>query len=498
MSINVRAVSLALGGLFFGFSRAVPAADPAATQPAPTTAAAPSVRGGQPGTPPAYTPVRWNEKYTYLADPERRTDYADPLKFIPIGQDPSWSISIGGQARYRYEWFNSSNFDAGPQDDNGFHLGRLMLHADVHLSKYVRGFVQAISGLEGGRNGGARPGDQNDIDFHQAFIDVVLPMPADLMLTLRPGRQNLLYGAQRLISPLDWSNTRRTFDGFKASLANTSGSSLDFFAVHPVIVNKSRLDSYSDDALFLGLYNTLMLPEVFGKEAGTRWEAYALYLDRFSANFAGQTGGENRYTLGTRFYTNPKPWDADVELAYQFGEFNDNDISAWSAALESGYTFAAAPLSPRPFVAFDIASGDRGGSTMSTFNQLYPLGHAYFGWIDAIGRQNIVDLHPGLELGLLKDKKWVKKLSLRSEYHWFWRQSPDDAVYNAGGAVLRAAGTTDELTIGSELDLLLTWQIDRHFQAYFGYSHFFPGEFLQQTGPSGDIDFFYGALTFTF
>jgi hypothetical protein len=29
------------------------------------------------------------------------------------------------------------------------------------------------------------------------------------------GRQELLYGAQRLISPLDWANTRRTFEGGK-------------------------------------------------------------------------------------------------------------------------------------------------------------------------------------------------------------------------------------------------------------------------------------------
>ena len=30
-------------------------------------------------------------------------------------------------------------------------------------------------------------------------------------VTLRGGRQDLLFGAQRLIGPLDWSNTRRTF-----------------------------------------------------------------------------------------------------------------------------------------------------------------------------------------------------------------------------------------------------------------------------------------------
>jgi len=30
----------------------------------------------------------------------------------------------------------------------------------------------------------------------------------------------------------------------------------------------------------------------------------------------------------------------------------------------------------------------------------------------------------------------------------------------------------------------------RHLQVYAGYSHFFPGEFIRNTGPSRDSDFF--------
>ena len=52
--------------------------------------------------------------------------------------------------------------------------------------------------------------------------------------------------------------------------------------------------------------------------------------------------------------------------------------------------------------------------------------------------------------------------------------------------------------MGSEIDLLLTWQIERHTQAYFGYSHFFAGDFIEDTGPSDDIDFAYAAVQYTF
>jgi hypothetical protein len=451
--------------------------------------------------PPAYTPVRWNEDYSYLRTSAAPADLFDPIKYIPLNDAGDFYLSLGAQARYRYEWFENANFGAGPQDNDGFHLLRVMGHADLHLGKNVRTFVQMTTAQATGREGGERPViDENDLDFHQAFLDFIVPFEGDRKLLLRGGRQNLLYGAQRLISPLDWTNTRRTFDGGRASLSFSKNHTLDYFYVHPVVFDEGPIDSYTDDISFTGLYDTLMLPNLI-EGAGTRVEAYALYIDRETAPFAAAgTGEENRYTLGGRFYTNPKPWDFDVEAAYQFGDFLDGDISAWMFATEAGYTFTDAPLTPRAYDGFDMASGDAdpADGDLETFNQLFPLGHAYFGYIDVIGRQNIVDLHPGVEVTLLAEKRHVKKLSLRGDYHFFWRQSDDDAVYNAAGAVFRADLGSDAGYVGSEIDLLLNWQIDRHLNAYLGYSHFFAGDFLEDTGPSDDIDFLYGAVTYTF
>ena len=483
-------VAALLGSAGFCFAQATTSP---AVSPTPGTGAGPQA--------PQYTPVRWNEDYLYLRDPARRTDLFDPIKYIPLNDEGDWYLSLGGQARYRYEWFENANFGAGPQDDNGFHLLRVMGHVDAHFGPNVRGFVQVITAQATGREGGERPNiDENDLDFHQAFLDVIIPVGDTEKLLLRGGRQNLLYGAQRLISPLDWTNTRRTFDGGKASLNWPRNNTLDFFYVHPVVVDEGPIDSYNDNVTFTGLYDTLMLPDVI-EGAGSRVDGYLLYLDNENAPFAGAgTGEENRYTLGGRFYTNPKPWDFDVEAAYQFGDFIDGDISAWMLATEAGYTVSGCPATPRLFLGFDIASGDRdpGDGDLETFNQLFPLGHAYFGYIDVIGRQNIIDLHPGAEVTLLADKPNVKKLSLRGDWHFFWRQSEDDAVYNAAGGVLRADTGTDARQLGSEIDILLNWQIDRHLGAYLGYSHFFAGDFFSDTGADDDIDFVYAGVQYTF
>ena len=449
---------------------------------------------------PAYTPVRWNEDWSYLKDPSRKSDPFDAIKYIPLGSDQTY-LSIGGQFRERFENFDNAGFGAAPEDD-GYFLHRLLLHADLHVTPYFRVFGQFKSALEDGETGGPRGVDGDESDVQQLFIDGKIPLgPKDSVL-LRFGRQDLAYGAQRLISPLDWTNTRRTFEGGKASIT-TGPNTLDLFWVRPVIVDNEEPNVGDNNTSFAGVYDTLALPDLI-KGAGTKLDVYALALNRGIGPASGSQGAftvdSDIYTVGARFVTTPKPFDIDAEFSYQFGQVGDDaTVSAWSFAIEAGYTVEAA-LKPRAFIGFDIASGDDDPTDdkFNRFNQLFPLGHAYFGYIDAIGRQNIIDVHPGVELTLLENASWAKKVNFRGEYHLFWRQNNSDGVFNAGGGLLRGAGGSDESFIGSELDLLVNWQIERHTQVYVGYSHFFAGDFISDTGPSEDIDFVYAALQFTF
>ena len=477
-----------------------------------SAAAAPAAEGPRPGSgvgpPPPYAPLRWPEDYSYLKDPAKRADLFDPIKYIPLNATGDWYLSLGGQARYRYESFNNNNFGAGPQDDDGYHLGRFLGHADLHLGEHLRGFFQIKSALEDGRVGGPRATDADEFDVQQAFVDLILPLPlgrTGSTVTLRAGRQELLYGAQRLVGPLDWANARRTFEGGKAIFQFSKTHSLDVFWVRPVLVDKEESNDGDGDTGFAGIYDTLGLPSVFGADAKSKLELYGLVLNRTNAAWPTEgTGDEDRYTVGARFTTNPKPFDLDVEADYQFGKFRSGDVSAWAVAAEVGYTFAGATFSPRPFIGLDAASGDRnpGDGDLQTFNQLFPTGHPHLGYIDVVGRQNVIDLRGGFEITPLENKPWAKKVTLRTEYHQFWRESTSDALYNAAGTPLRGTGAAGAAAgareVGGELDLLLNWQIDRHTAAYFGYSHFFPGDFVRQTGPDGDIDFLYAALTYTF
>ena len=505
------AASAAAAALFLGLggsaalAQVTPGGQPA--QPGtPPQSLPPQVESAKPATgagpPPPYHLSRWGEDYSYLRDPDRRTDFWDAIKYIRLNEDGDWYASLGGQARYRYEFFEDNNVGAGPQDDTGFHLLRTLAHADFHFGKNFRVFVQGKSALEDGRTGGPRPSDKDVFDLQQAFADVVIPLNDDgATVTLRGGRQDLFYGAQRFVSPLDWTNVRRTFEGGKASFQFNKTHSLDAFVVSPVIVEPEEPNYRDGDQVFFGVYDTLGLPNVL-PEANSKIEFYGFGLIKQIGSYPTEGSGldEDRYTVGTHFSTQPKPWDLDVELTYQFGKLDGGDISAWSVATKAGYTFANATLAPRVYVGFDAASGDddAGDGDSETFNQLFPLAHPYFGYLDLFGRQNIIDLHTGVELTLLKDEKWAKKVTISTDVHGFWRQSDDDAVYNTAGGVLRPDAGSGQRYLGSEVDVLLNWQIDRHTATYAGYSHFFPGDFFEDSGPDEDVDWVYAAVIYTF
>ena len=249
------------------------------------TTIVPFAIGGQ-GQTPAYTVVRSNEDYTYLRDPSKHDDLFDPIKYIPITKDGKTYLTFGGDVRERYELFNDASFGAQPQDHDGYYLTRLYTYGDLHIGDNFRFFGEIKSAMIDQRTGGPRPTDADEFDFDQGFGDFKLPFNDTDSVTLRVGRQYLLYGAQRFISPLDWVNTRRTFDGIKVML-NTPGpkgnplpNSLDAFVTKPVVISKEQENPEDDHSIFWGLYDTLKLPQLFSPAAHSDVEVYFLGLDQ--------------------------------------------------------------------------------------------------------------------------------------------------------------------------------------------------------------------------
>ena len=63
---------------------------------------------------------------------------------------------------------------------------------------------------------------------------------------------------------------------------------------------------------------------------------------------------------------------------------------------------------------------------------------------------------------------------------------------------MRPGSAGSDRAIGSELDLTLGYRFDQHTVGLLGYSHFFAGSFIRESGSSDDIDFVYLQMQYMF
>ena len=437
--------------------------------------------------------LRFNEDWSVLAGvpAERRSGRFDSIKYVELTDDGLLWASFGGQVRERLEGWSNFAF-GGPADSDGvFLLSRVRAHADLHVGHMLRLFVEGKSSLATDRDitGGRRTLDVDELDLQNGFGEIVLPLGDVGTAVLRAGRQELLFGKQRLVSPLDWSNTRRTFDGVTGTVRVAGWTATGFFS-QLVRVKKYDPNTTNDDVDLFGIYATTSELQGVGG-----LDVYWLGLDKTMATFNGDSGGEDRHTLGGRVWGKVADtgFDYDVEAAYQFGEVGSADINAFMLASQVGTVVAGHRCKPRLELGFDYASGDddAGDGDVETFNQLYPLGHAYLGYIDIVGRQNVIDLRGTAVSGFFLGSK------LKVDLHSFWRASTDDGLYNAGGGLVRAGNLSSSRHVGMELDMTLKRAFSPHTLLVVGYHHFFSGDFVEESGAGRDIDFVYTTLQYT-
>lgn len=442
---------------------------------------------------PRYAPLRFNDDFSYLEGPEGsyEPDFFDPIKWIRLDDD--FVLSLGGEIRGRMEAITFKRYGAGDKRQDTFFIHRYMPHADLRYRELARIFIQGVSGWAHGIDGTPVPNPEDRLDVQQLFGDIRF-LGEDIPLTFRIGRQELQYGNQRLVSALDWANIRRSWDGLKL-LWQTDELDVDVWWARPVRKLPTRRDRIDRDVDFYGAYATYKGIENHGIDG------YFLAL-RDTGGFTNanmRTGDLSLYTMGGRFWGRTPVgehwWDYETELAGQWGKAAGDTLGAWMWSFYSGYTLSDVPWSPRLGFGFDYASGDRDPRDRrhGTFNQLFPLGHAHFGWIDQVGRQNVWAQNLNLTL------RPFENVTTLLAWHTFWLDKKRDALYGVAGQPVRRDPTGRAgRRIGNELDFRVIWRLDVHATLLFGYSHFWAGNFIHKTGPGRDPNFFYVQYQYTF
>jgi hypothetical protein len=423
-----------------------------------------------------------DEDWSFLRNPSLREDAWDRIKYIPLrSQTKDWYLSIGGEAREVWEQIGNDNWGQYPYM-NSYLNERYMLHFDIHYGGHVRTFVELKSGLNSFRIGGPRPIDEKKLDFQAAFLEAGTST-GPRWVVLRVGRQELEYGSGRLIDVREGPNVRLSFDGFLVK-SQVDSWHIDGLAMRPDLDNPGFFDNAPNHAVgFWGVYVTR---PVF-RDATI--DAYYLGLDRQQAAFERGTAQEVRQSVGARISTpmaTERPGlDFDYEGVWQFGTFGTGNIRAWTVASETGYRFPKAPLKPRFSAKADISSGDNPKSrTLGTFNPLFPKGN-YFGVLATTGPGpiNFIDFHPHVETS------FPHNVSLSVDWIFQWRESLEDGVYAVPGFLIRPADGSQARFVGHRPGTELRWQENRHLWLQADYGIFYAGEFLKETKPGRNLNY---------
>ncbi|MBP3960626.1 alginate export family protein [Gemmata sp. G18] len=416
--------------------------------------------------------------YRYLEDPKNtQHEWSDCYKRLHFGPEGNWLFSTGGEVRDRYMNELSSR---GSGTNNFYNNFRVRAYGDLWYKDQFRVFVDFMDTEIFGNSLPPNPNDASGPELQNAFVEAKVGDPFGGPLSVRVGRQELLYGSQRLISPPDWANTRRTFQGAKA-FWSTEQWSVDAFWVQPVVQNLDKFDSVDNNRNLFGLWTT------YRPKAGTFFDLY--YLGLAQGNTTTNNG--DIHTFGSRYTGDvDKHFLYDFEGAVQFGERGTRHNLAKMMVAGLGWRFTEVPWTPHVWVYYDYASGDkdptgRAGSNR-TFNQLFPQGHNYFGYLDLVARQNIHDLN--LQVSVTP-QPWM---NLSMQYHSFNLDSTRDALYNARGQAIRQDRTgRSGNAVGEELDLLALFHLTAHQDFMIGYSKFFGGTFWKRTGNPNNVELFY-------
>ncbi|MBB5039184.1 alginate export family protein [Prosthecobacter dejongeii] len=428
-----------------------------------------------------------------------------PAPPLPPGYAPitllDGKLTVDIQEKMRVE-VRENNFDFnsavnGPQDASWL-LQRFRLGLGYSFTPWFKIYAQ---GQDVREIGGSRPNEigtfaaegDDTFDLLKAYVQLgdIKKGPSATI-----GRQFLSYGDQRLVGPLEWLNQARTFDALKLRYAAPKWS-LDLFSSSPVVFkdhewNKSTFldDDDNLNEIFSGVYfSTQFVP------VNTTTDFYVFHkMDDGNANFGPKLGDTNFLTFGTLWKGDAKKlrgWDYETEMAFQTGEVNGRDLTAFAGHWGAGYNWLGHPWKPRLGLQYNYATGDQNPADgdIETFQNLYPTNHLFYGYMDTTGWTNMHN--PQINFSVMP----TPKLKLMLDYHIYWNASNDDAWRRVNGVTgvrpVNAAARTASSFRGQEVDLTAVYKFNPHVALQAGYSLFIAGDYLSDTGADDNAHFGY-------
>jgi len=349
-------------------------------------------------------------------------------------------------------------------------------------------------------------------------------------LSMKAGRQYVIFGNHSLFGHFDWANTGYSHDGIMfAYQTKNVDSYLGWFrnsesdllqgapvgSAAPNVAGQAQGNDAARDADMFIFYNQIksvpgMLIEPY----------YVLYSNRYSSADNGSSATQGlgapkhsnqiRHMVGNRLEVRKGNWDIINETAWQFGQMGDRTagsvspcgpgsnqkclhINAWATRNWLGYTWYENKMKPRLALNVDYASGDgrnycNAGATVAcktanTFENFFPTNHIHMGYADIIAWKNM--FAPQVNFQFRPTERdhfefWYMNMNLASS---------KDCWYRAGqGCYIQSKENNQKTHIGDEIDFTWTRMFaDGKVAFQATYSHIFAGGYIAENlGQSRD------------
>jgi len=295
--------------------------------------------------------------------------------------------------------------------------------------------------------------DKNGFSLHQAWADVLLISD----LSLKAGRQEIVYDDQRFLGNVGWAQQGRSHDAAILKYEPT------FMKFHVGAAYNQDGEALTGNTLTTNTYKTLQY--IWLHKDWEKLSASFLFLNN-GMQYIDETdeaGNDTPYsqTAGVHLNARMDNFNFASNLYYQFGnDIANNDLSAYLFSLEANY-FATENL--KVGLGGELQSGNDyslpADGKNKAFTPLYGTNHKFNGLMDYfyvgnhINNVGLVDFYGNMKYS------FNKKSNINLALHQFF-----------------SAATINEDTsnnLGFELDFVTSYKLSEFVGFQAGYSQFF-------------------------
>ena len=380
-------------------------------------------------------------------------------------------VEFDASARLRLEYPDRKLIEP---DDNDRELALVRALGAIDAQRGVlRGLLQL--GAHRASPDRDNPTRTNDIDVHQAFVEVAPERESDRRLTrLRVGRAEMVY---EFVGLRDSPNVRRTWDGARVTIVRP-GLTANAFAVQLVQPESGGFDDNSDGTDRLSGIHLSLEQGTLGPFEATAWY-YDVRQDRIE--FLSGEGRAETKLAALVVEASAGNVEFSVGGGHQWGRFNGRDIDAHYIESELGYRWADRRVPALLALRYSAFSGGRSDSDrLTTFNPLFPN----FAYSTEAALQSPSNL---IKAALLAEVEASETIKLEYRGEALWRYSAADAFYTPVGTPLIPPDGSADRSLGVQQQLQVTWKATPRFTVSGAVVHFAPHRFLERAGVSDGL-----------